>query len=202
MRDVVDDALGVAVAAFLQICILQKVPGVQIVRPFSVHLLGAGVRRSRLGGEDIGRDHIVPETEADENVRWHVLGVRNRGRQLRVTTRRVERQRSELRLIVGVDDVMEQARMRRILRDEGKQNRIGALLLGESGIAVRSRGNDGEAVEDFRFVVSRKFARHVSHCVAIGVKPFIRGRRVGRRLRFDFVVLRQRIDVSALARSR
>jgi len=54
---------------------------------------------------------VVPEPEGEKDVRCHVLRVRSRGRNFRIEACRSETQRCVHRIIVGVYQVMQRARM-------------------------------------------------------------------------------------------
>lgn len=82
--------------------------------------------------------HGLEAPEAREDVRRHVEHVRHVGRDLRVSVRRRQRQVRQLRRVVGVDQVVRDARVLRVRgRDRVEQPRC--LLLPRVR-AIRRRG--------------------------------------------------------------
>jgi hypothetical protein len=96
------------VLATLEIGIDGIIAGVQLLRSFVIALCSGH-------GGDVAVDRILPIAGAGKSMRRHVQGVRRIGRNLGVTTRRIQRARSERRDVVGVNDVVREARVIRLL---------------------------------------------------------------------------------------
>ncbi len=106
----------------------------------------------------IGGDRFVPETEPNENVRWHVLRMRRRGCDLRVATGGIEPERGELRRIVGVDDVVREPWVLREAAEQRIQDRRGLPLPGEGRVAGRCGRDERERVIDRHLGIGGKVA--------------------------------------------
>ena len=82
-------------------------------------------------------------------------GVRSRGRDLRVTAGGGQSELRQLRLVIGVNQVMRHAGMVGFDGEEFFQHGGGLLAIGESFVVVRFGGEQGERVEDGGFVIVR-----------------------------------------------
>ncbi len=95
-------------------------------RERTLFLTDPGIRRV-IGGAVGGRG-IVPETELQKHMRRHVERVARASRDLRVGARRIQRQGCVLRIVVGVQQVMQCAGVARVAGEYAGQQR-GHLLL-------------------------------------------------------------------------
>jgi hypothetical protein len=84
---------------------------------------------------------------AGENMRRHVQGVRSRGSDLRVTASGGQSELRQLRLVVGVNQIMRDAGMVGLDGKQLLQNGGGLLAIGKSRVVVRLGGQQGERVE-------------------------------------------------------
>ena len=95
-----------------------------------VQLFGSRVLLARgLCRSAIGLDRFLPQAHARERVRRHVQRVRHRRRERRVAARRAQRLLGERRVIVGVNDVVREPGMLRMLLEERLEDRRGLQLL-------------------------------------------------------------------------
>ncbi len=106
---------------------------------FAAHVHGSGFASGGDGGE-VGVDVVLPEADAGEDVRWHVQGVGSCGRDLRIAAGCGQAELRELRLVVGMDQVMGHAGMLGLSGEEFLQNRRSLLAIGEGFIIVRLGG--------------------------------------------------------------
>jgi len=72
---------------------------------------GQAIFLRRCCRSEIGVDRFLPQTEADKNVRGHVQSVRRVWRDFRVAAGCIERERSQSRVVIAMDDVMGEAGM-------------------------------------------------------------------------------------------
>ena len=124
----------VGVASALHVGVEEEIHGVELVA-FATHAHSSGFARGRDRGE-VGVDIVLPEADAGEDVRRHVQGVRRGGRDLRVAAGGGQSELRELRLIVGVDQVVGHAGMVGLGGEKFFENRGGLLAIGEGGVVV------------------------------------------------------------------
>ena len=103
---------------------------------FTAHVHGGGFPRGRDGGE-VGVDVVLPQPDAGEDVRRHVQGVRSRGRDLRVAAGSRQAQLGQLRLVVGMNQIVGHTGMVGLSGEEFLQNRRGSLAIRESRVVMR-----------------------------------------------------------------
>src|SRR5438105_13620969 len=84
------------VAPLLEVPVHHVVERVELLRRHALEVLRARVLDARIERPLVGGDRFVPQAEANENVRRHVLRVWRRGRDLRVATGGIEPERGEL----------------------------------------------------------------------------------------------------------
>ena len=94
-------------------------------------------------------------------------GVRGHGRDLRVTAGGGQAELGELRLVVGVDQVVGHAGMVGLGGEELLQDRRRLLAICESCVLVRFGGEQGERVENRGFVVIRVGLVNLLHRVGV-----------------------------------
>ena len=121
----IEQVLRIRVAMLLKIDVLQPREAMQI--GFAPLLRQRVCRLVRVGG-------VLPHSELQKNVRWHVQRVRRRRSDLRVLPRRAESERCMNRIIVGVDEIVQNSgmiRMRRKkrLEDRGRGDRTALVEL-------------------------------------------------------------------------
>ena len=124
--------LGRFILAGLQVGIKKKVHGMQFV---STH-----IHRTRLlrNGHrfQVRLDILLPQSEPGENVRRHVDRVGRRRRNLRIGAGGIQSRRRHLRRITGMNNVVRQAGMIRVLLEQRDKHRD-RLLSGERRIVRR-----------------------------------------------------------------
>ena len=101
---------GSIVLRGLQVGVDHVVHGVQLIGNLS------GISRRRRGGY-VGVDGALPIADPCEGVGWHVQSVRRGRGNLSIALRSCDGSPGEWRHIVGVDDVVSQARMIWIFRE-------------------------------------------------------------------------------------
>ena len=161
----------------------------------AVHLITGGlVRLGRLHGGKVGRDQVLPETDAREDVRRHVLCMRRSRRDLGVTPGGVDPPLRERRSVVEVNEIMSDARVPGVALEDWLQDGRSLELIGVSLVGRRGRDVQRNRVEDLRLVVVGIFCRQCLHRLEIGLNA---------RLMSGLVVVdihdRQSVDVVALA---
>ena len=82
----------------------------------------------------------MPEADAGEDVRGHVQGVRGGGGDLGVTASGGDAALRQLRLVVGVDQVVGDSGMIGFGGEEGLKNRGSGETVGEGVVMVRLGG--------------------------------------------------------------
>lgn len=102
----------------MQIGVFQKFHGVKAV----LRSVMESRRFGRYFGREIGGDVVLPEAEARKNVRRHVQRMRHLRRDLRIVARGVESVVSLLGIVAGVNDVVGDSRMVRMLAKQGLEN--------------------------------------------------------------------------------
>ena len=130
-------------------------------------------------------------------MRRHVQRVRHRRRKRRVAARRSERLLSQRRVVVGVDDVVREARVLRMLLEERLENGRGFQLLRILFVGCESGLIHRERIEDPRFHVSRIRADDPLHRLFVRNGACALRRSVGAGIK-----LGSRGDERALARRR
>ncbi len=120
--------LSALVLALLEVGVDHVVHGVELIEGSSaaVQSLRLGDGRARRGR--IGDDGIVPKSQPGEDVRRHMLGVRGIRRDFGVGARRGQSEFRGRRVVHTVNDVMGDAGVIRVLRQQPIENR-GALSL-------------------------------------------------------------------------
>ena len=91
------------------------------------------------------------------------------GRDLRVTAGGGQAELRQLRLVVGVDQVVGHAGMVGLDGEEFFQDRRRLLAIGEGGVVVRFGGEQRERVEDRGFVIVRIGLVNLLHRVGVGL---------------------------------
>ena len=120
-----------------------------------VHLETRRVVPGAPGRGQVGLDGGRPIAEAGEDVRRHVLRVGDGGRDPRVGVGGREPVQRQLGKVVGVDDVVREARMAGLLGQQLLQHGPCLDLVRVRLVGGRCGGQQGQAVEDRRFVVLR-----------------------------------------------
>jgi len=177
-----DDLLGFGLLAALQIGVIQEVHCVSLIVGFG--LMGFGGARSSGLRRDVGGDGVLPHAEANENVRRHMDGMRRVGRDGGVTAGGGEALWREALLVRGVDDVVRNAGMARVLFEKRIEDGDGFLaeLQSLDGVLFVSQRDEGERVKGADFDVTRK----------VGVPLFHRSRiRSDARFVFQLAVLKE-----------
>ena len=183
---------------------IEKLPGGRVLRRLEirVHLVIGRVqlfaRRMVAPRRDCRRDvrvdRFLPVADARESVRWHVQGVRRGRRDFRVSPRGVERFGRQGRHVVAVNDVVREARMLRLGREELLEDcaRLQAARVGFVGWLLGRAQRQG--VEDRRFGILGESVGDAGHRIAIrqDSRVLIHGVRIGEQLRGG-------IDVRAFA---
>ncbi len=159
-----DDALGVGIAAALQVGVSQVVHRMQLFA--DVTLIVRGV-----AGGFVGLDRIFPEAEAGEDVGRHMQGMRRCRCDLRVRSGRRQSALSELRAVVGVDQVMGHTRMVGLTVVDGLEDVSGPFLVGVGVIGGRSGCNQRQGVKDLGFVVAREVLGDGLHGALVCLGP-------------------------------
>ena len=109
-----------------------------------------------VGRGEVGFDRFLPEPEPREDVRRHVERVSRGGGDLRVGPRRGQGEGGERGIVEGVDQVVRDARMLRLLLQQAVQDFRGLLLVRVGGVGGRRRGEQGQGVEDQGLMVVRE----------------------------------------------
>ena len=143
--------LGVRLASALQVGIEEEIHGVELMS------CTAHVHRGRLarGGDrsKVGVNVVLPQTNAGENVRRHVQGVRSRRRNLRVSSRGGNAELRQLRLVVAVDQVVCNSWMIGLSSEQFFQHGGCLPAFGERCVLVRVGGEQGQRIERRGFVI-------------------------------------------------
>ena len=134
---------------------------------------------TRVVGPPVGADRLVPETQADEDVRGHVLRVRRGRRDPGVRPRRGEAVGGHDRRVGGVNDVVRETGMAGIAPVERIEERDRPTLLRESGIRARGRRHERQRVVDGDLDVPRQIAMEPRHRVGVRLEPDRAGHRPG-----------------------
>ena len=121
-----------------------------------------------LPGVLIRRRGLAPIAQARENVRRHVIRVRNRGGGLRVHPRRGKTSFCMHRIVVPVNEVVEHAGVLLVVRVDGLEELDRLALHLESLRPFPDRSEDRKAVEQLGLVV-RIFRVGGSHLVPIAL---------------------------------
>ena len=149
--NLIHQGFGVGLASALQVGIEEEIHGVKLVA-FAAHVHGGGFARGGDGGE-VGVDVVLPEANARENVRGHVQGVGRGGRDLGVTAGGGNAELGQLRLVVGVNQIMRDSGMVGFAGKQRFENGGGLFAVGESLVVVRLGGEQRERVEYRGFVI-------------------------------------------------
>src|ERR1019366_7583675 len=104
-------AMSLALLSGLQIAIDKIIHGVQALIPRTFHMGFDFIVAGSGGRGKIGPDGFLPQSQPDKDMRWHVLGMRDTGRDLGIAACRRQGMVGEHRVVVGVDDVMRHAGM-------------------------------------------------------------------------------------------
>ncbi len=139
LRDVLDDLAGGALLSGLEIGEDEVVERVDVVHHRGAAMDAPGPFARGGDGGEVRGDRFLPHPEPRVDVRRHVQRVRHPGRDFAVALRRLQPARSERRVVVGVDDVMRDARMIRVLFEERLENGGGLKLIGEGEIGRGAR---------------------------------------------------------------
>src|SRR5437016_2279096 len=94
----------------------------------------------------VGLDLVIPHAESKKDVRSHVLRMIGFGRNLRVDARGPQAERSVDRVVVTMNQVVNDARMPRMLRKNLFEYGGGAHVSGEIAAVLRSAQN-GQRIE-------------------------------------------------------
>jgi hypothetical protein len=125
---------------------------------------------------EIRLNRLVPQTQSCEDMRWHVERMRRFRSDFRVAPRGRQRENRKLGRIVAVDQVVNDARMVRLLRQDTVQD-LGRLLLAGIGLVGRRRSCDQrERVEDGGFAVFRITGRESLRGITPGERAVAMGR--------------------------
>jgi hypothetical protein len=143
----------------------------------------------------VGGDRFLPIADAREDMRRHMQRVRSPRRDLRVAGGRAQPFIGDGRIVVGVDQVVRDARMVGLALEYLLQDGRRLKLVG-IGLVIRRGGDiEGERVEHLRLVVARIALRKLLHGLEVGLDA---------RAMRDLVVVgkqqRQGGDVVALTR--
>src|SRR5580658_321935 len=128
------------------------------------------LRGSRGGcrSSDVRVDGLLPQAESREDVRGHVNRVRRIGSYSRVLARGGQSLRREFRRIGGVDQIVGDAGIVRILLEERIENGDGFLAVDELVFVVR-KANERERVERRAFRIRGKIPVQFLHRRRIGL---------------------------------
>ena len=121
-------------------------------------------------GREVGVDRFLPQAQADEDVRRHVERVRRGRRDLRVAARGVETHRGKLGLVAAVNQVMRDARLIGVLREQLVQDRNRLLPIVERRVVGRLAGEQRQRVERGGLGVVRVVAIDLLHAVGVGLR--------------------------------
>ena len=146
---VVDEALRLRVLAELQVGVDREVV---LVEPQD--RAGHALRRVLLGGgrrQQVRLDRVLPVTEHREDVRGHVQGMWRRRRDLGIAAGGREPAHGQRREVIGVDNVVGDARMVGLLDEHLLENRSRLELPHVRLVSVIYRLVEGERVEDRPF---------------------------------------------------
>ena len=117
------------------------------------HVMVRGHAICDANGGEVGVNIVLPKSEAREDVRRHVHGVRGRRRDAGVFARGRKREAGHGGIVATVDDVVSDAGMIRLLVVKFVEDGNGGFGVGEIGVAVGARGEEREGVKDGGFVV-------------------------------------------------
>ena len=119
-------------------------------------------------------------------MRRHVLGVGRRRRDFRVATRGVEPEGSELRRVVGVNEVVGESRMLGKTTEERIQDRRGLFLPDECRIGRGRRSDEGQGVVDRHLGVVGDITGETRQRIRVRLEPL--------GVRNGFVIAVERAD--------
>src|SRR5437899_2107305 len=94
-----------------------------------------------VGGRAIRSDGFIPHSETSEDVRWHVQSVRYPWRERAITLGRGQSAFGERRVVVAMDEIMNNAGMVRVLLPQLFQDGRRFELLGQSCVIGRGVTN-------------------------------------------------------------
>ena len=161
-----DPLAGLRVVASLQVAVL---PPVQRMDHVADALARIPERYRGLVGRVVRLRHAVPHAALDEDVRRHVPGVGNGGRDVGEAIGRRQRQRRVHRIVEGVDDVVGRARVIRIALEDAERDRSGQDVQPEGVVAERAhRLQQGQGVERGHLVVVRMLPVEPLHRFHVG----------------------------------
>ncbi len=149
--------LRTGVVRLLEVGVDEVVRGVELIEGASAAVEPQGLGDAGFRGDRVGGDGIVPQAEAGEDVRGHVEGVRRIGRDDGVGTGGFQAEFGEGRIIDAVNDVVGDAGVVLVARQELIEDVAAALLPGVglvSGVEIAD-GYQLEGVEDGGFVIVR-----------------------------------------------
>src|SRR5215469_13825448 len=112
------------------------------------------------------RSRFVPVAQSRENVRRHMESMRHLCGRLRVGTSRFETQLCVLRIVVCVNEIMQDTWMVRLSGIHLFEQLCGLPLLLEPLGSFRNSAQDGQSIKQLRFVI-RIFGVGSSHGVAV-----------------------------------
>ena len=113
--------------------------------------------------------HEVPHPVLDEDVRWHVDGVRDGRNDLRVDVRGLERERRVHRIVERMDDVVHRARMVRVALEHVHRQCAGLDVHARRAIVDGARGaQDRQRIERLHLVVIRELLVEPLHRGHVG----------------------------------
>jgi hypothetical protein len=172
LRRALGNGRRLGITALLQVGVGEVVERMQLVRKLAV-------RMRRIRGATVGRDRFRPGADARERVRRHVQRMRHGRREGRVAPRGGQRARCERRHVVGVDQVVGQARMVGQPREQPLQ-RVRRLELQRVGLVGGQRGlRHRERMEDLQLVVLRMGRRQRTHRADVVPESGRLRRRIG-----------------------
>ena len=159
------------VLARLEICVHDVVERVQRLIPDRGFSQLRVIRLAGIRGRAVGVDRLLPETEAREDVRRHVLRVRHGRRDLRVAPRSAEPARGQGRIVIAVDDVVRDAGMVRLLGQDLLEDRARLQLIGVRLVGRRRRRVQRERIEHRGLAVVGIAPVELLHRLLVGGGP-------------------------------
>src|SRR6516164_11362651 len=99
------------------------------------------------------RSRLVPVAQSCEDVRWHVESMRHRRGGLRICSSRLLTQLCMFRIVIRVNEIVQDAWMVRLVRVHLFEQLCGLALSFESLGPLRNSAEDRQPIEQLRFVI-------------------------------------------------
>ena len=159
----------VSVASTLEIRVEQEIHGVELMS-LAPHVHSRSLARGRDRSE-VRTDIVWPQSYPGKNVRRHVQRMRSHGSNLRVAPRRRKSQLRQLRLVVGMDQVVRHSGMVWLDGKQFLQNRCGLLVSREIRILLVGGRKQRKGIKRCRLVIVGVALEDLFHGVGVSRGP-------------------------------